>query len=300
MSTETLPAPGPAPASAVSESRPKRGWYSRLRHRIGTGGVVALVFLILMVLMAVFAPLIAPMDPNNQNLLEPFAGPSSSHILGTDALGRDIASRLIWGARTSLLGPVIVVVVATAIAIPMAVLAAWKGGITDTIIARIFDIMFAFPGILLAILAVSLYHPGLVPCAIALGLSYTPWIGRVARGAALRERVQPYIAAAQTQGASGFSVATRHLIPNISAVIIAQVTINLGYALGDLAALSFLGFGVQPPTPDWGVMLNSETSILQGHPQGALFAGILIVACIVAFTHLGDAISDEDALGARA
>jgi peptide/nickel transport system permease protein len=292
VSTGALPA-------AATQTRTKPNVFRRLRHRLGVGGVVALGFLILMVLVAILAPVIAPDNPNAQNLLEPYAGFSSSHLLGTDALGRDILSRLIWGARTSLLGPVIVVFVATVIAIPMAIVAAWRGGITDTIIARIFDIMFAFPGILLAILAVSLYHPGLVPCAISLGISYTPWIGRVARGAALRERAKPYIAAAQTQGASGFFVATRHLIPNISAVIVAQVTINLGYALGDLAALSFLGFGVQPPTSDWGVTLNSETAILQGHPQAAIFAGVLVIACIVAFTQLGDAITDEDALEAR-
>jgi peptide/nickel transport system permease protein len=291
---------GALPAAAAPETRTKPNWLRRLHHRLGTAGLVSLTFLLLMVLIAIRAPVIAPQDPNNQNLLQPYAGISSGHLLGTDALGRDIFSRLIWGARTSLLGPVIVVLVATVIAIPMAILAAWKGGIADTIIARIFDIMFAFPGILLAILAVALYHPGLIPCAISLGISYTPWIGRVARGAALRERAKPYIAAAQTQGASGFSVATRHLIPNISGVIIAQVTINLGYALGDLAALSFLGFGVQPPTPDWGVMLNSETAILQGHPQAAVYAGILVVACIIAFTQLGDSITDEDALGERA
>jgi len=262
-------------------------------------GMIAVVFVLMVALAAVLAPLVAPYKPNAEDLLNISAGPSSSHLLGTDELGRDILSRLIWGARTSLLGPSIVVGVATLIAVPLAAASAWCGGTVDLIISRVLDLIFAFPGLLLAILVVALYGPGLLPCSISLSIAYTPWIARVARSGLMRERNKAYIAAADVQGVSGFAICMRHLIPNIASIIWSQVTISFGYALVDLAALSFLGLNVQPPTSDWGVMVNNETALLDGRPMQVIYPCILIVLCVTAVTYIGNQLADDDERSVR-
>ena len=152
-------------------------------------------------------------------------------------------------------------------------------------LGRTLDLLFAFPGLLLAIMVVALYGPGLLQCAIALGIAYTPWSARVTRSAALRERVRPYIGAAQVQGLSSWTICRRHLIPNIAPIIIAQATISFGYALVDLAALSFLGFNIQAPTADWGVMINSQDSIIEGHYAVAIYPAVAIRR-VLAVSHI--------------
>jgi len=271
----------------------RRAPLKALHARVGTSGMVAAGFLAFIVLVALLAPVVAPHDPEAQSLSIPFAGPSSDHLLGTDQIGRDLLSRLIWGARSSLLGPLVVVTIAVVVGVPLAITSAWRGGRVDALIGRLLDVMFAFPGVLLAILVVALFGPGLSACAVALGIAYIPWLARVARSAALRERAKPYIAAVEVQGVSGPAICARHLVPNIAHVIVAQATVSFGYALVDLAALSFLGLGVQPPQADWGVMVNSEDSILRGQPDQALYAGLLIVLCVTAITFLGNRITDE-------
>jgi peptide/nickel transport system permease protein len=267
----------------------------RVHRRLGSLGVIAAVFMLAMVVVALLAPVVAPYKPNSEDLFHISAGPSSSHLLGTDELGRDLLSRLIWGARTSLLGPAIVVGVASLIAIPLAAASAWCGGKVDLVISRVLDLIFAFPGLLLAILVVALYGSGLVPCSIALSIAYMPWIARVARAGLLRERNKAYIAAVDVQGVSGFAICVRHLIPNIASIIWSQVTISFGYALVDLAALSFLGLNIQPPTADWGFMVNNETALLVGHPMQVIYPCILIVLCVTAVTYVGNQLADEDA-----
>jgi peptide/nickel transport system permease protein len=267
--------------------------------RLGPLGVVLGVVLLLIAAAAIFASLVAPADPNEQDLLNAYSGPSSAHLLGADSLGRDLLSRLIYAARPSLLGPLIVVAIATLLGVPLAILSAWRGGAVDAIIGRAFDILFSFPAILLGVLVVALYGPGLTACAVALGIAYTPLIGRVTRSAALRERSQPYIAAGEIQGISAFAMCRRHLLPNIRSIVIAQATVNFGYALVDLAALSFLGLGTQPPSADLGQMVNAQSSILRGHPAEALYAGLLIVLCVTSLTYLGNRFTDEALDGAR-
>lgn len=275
-------------------AEPGRGALRRLRDRIGTAGMVAGAFLVLVAAVAVLAPIVAPYNPNAEDLLNISAGPSGSHLLGTDELGRDLLSRLIWGARSSLLGPLIVVSVATAIAVPVAAAAAWLGGTVDLVISRVLDLLFAFPGLLLAILVVALYGPGLLPCSIALSVAYMPWIARVARSGMVRERGKAYIAALDVQGASGFAICARHLIPNIASIIWSQVTISFGYALVDLAALSFLGLNVQPPASDWGVMVNNENALLNGQAMQVIYPCVLIVACVTSITYLGNRLASEE------
>jgi len=273
---------------------PLRGRLEQIRDRVGTGGLVAGTLLLLLTAVAILAPVVAPYNPDAEDLLNISSGPSVAHLLGTDGLGRDLVSRLIWGARTSLLGPLIVIWAATVVAVPLAAASAWKGGVVDLVISRVLDLMFAFPGLLLAILVVALYGPGLMPCSVALAIAYMPWIARVARSGLVRERRKPYIAALEVQGVSGFAICVRHLIPNISSIIWSQLTISFGYALIDLTALSFLGLNIQPPTADWGVMVNNENALLSGHPVEVLYPCLLIVVSVTAVTYLGNRLATEE------
>jgi peptide/nickel transport system permease protein len=282
--------------TAISAPRSPRpsALLARARARVGISGLIAGGFIALLAVVAILAPVLAPYGPNVQDLLNTSAGPSSSHLLGTDNLGRDLLSRLIWGARPSLLGPLIVIGIATAIAIPLAVISGWAGGKVDLVISRVLDLVFAFPGILLAILVVALWGPGLIPCSISLAIAYMPWIARVCRSGVLKERNKPYIAAAEVQGLSGFTICTRHLIPNIAPIIWSQATISFGYALVDLAALSFLGLNIQPPQSDWGVMTNNEIALLGGHLAELLIPCLMIVLCVTAVTFLGNQLANEE------
>lgn len=275
------------------------GRLARLHGRLGTFGLVAGGFVVAVTLLAVLAPVVAPYSPTQQDLLDTWGNPSLAHLLGTDELGRDLLSRLIWGARSSLLGPLIVIALATTVGVPLAALAAWRGGKVDLVISRVFDLLFAFPGLLLAILVVSLYGPGLVQCSVALSVSYLPWIARVVRSGLVRERSKLYISALDVQGQSGLRVCAQHLVPNVSSIIWSQVTISFGYALIDLAALSFLGLNIQPPAADWGVMVNNETALLQGHPSEVLYPCVLIVLVVTAITYVGNRLSTEPEVGRR-
>jgi peptide/nickel transport system permease protein len=272
----------------VAQPRTTRAPLRAMVERIGWGGVVAAAVLVLLFLMAIFAPLLTPHDPNQVSLGEAYASPSSAHWLGTDATGRDIVSRLIVGSRTALLGPLLVVLFATLVGTSIAVLAAWRGRMTDTIAVRILDILFAFPAILLAILSAAVFGAGLTAVVLAIGIAYIPYVARVIRSEAVRQRSLPYITACEAQGQSALRVCARHLVPNLLPLIIAQMTVSFGYAMIDLSAVSYLGFGVQPPTADWGEMVaNGQPGILLGHPAESLSASALIVVAVLAFTVLG-------------
>jgi len=256
-----------------------------------TGAVVVLV---LLVLAAVFAPLIAPYDPEAVDLGATLAGSSADHLLGADQSGRDILSRLIHGARTGLLGPLLVVVLSTALGIVLGVAAAWRGGWIDTFLSRSMDAMFAFPGLLIAILFVAMFGPGLTAPVIAMSVAYTPYVGRLVRAIAAREKSRAYIESYRVQGWSGWTICVRHLIPNIAPTVLAQSAINFGYALMDLAALSYLGFGVQAPDADWGSMINEgQSALLQNTLLPSFAPGVCIVLAVVAFGIVGEGIADR-------
>lgn len=248
----------------------------------------------LLVVVALFAPWIAPQDPNSVDLSASLAGPSAQHLLGADEAGRDILSRVIWGARTSLLGPLVVVFASTFFGAIVGIWSAWRGGWLDNTLSRINDAMLAFPGLLLAILMVALVGPGLTAPVIALAVAYTPYVARVTRGVAVLERNRPYMDALKTAGFGGLAVCVRHLFPNIAPFILAQAAILFGYALIDLAALSYLGFGVQPPTADWGSMISQgQFALLQGAPMSSVAPGVVIVITVVAFNLAGESIADR-------
>jgi peptide/nickel transport system permease protein len=253
---------------------------------------VALAIIVIIALVALLAPWIAPQSPNTVNLIDPYAPPSAAHLLGTDATGRDLLSRLIWGSRTAMLGPLVVVGTATVVGTLLALLGAWYRGAIDAVVSRALDIVFAFPGLLLAILATATIGFGLTAAVVALSVAYVPYIARVVRSEALRQRGLPYVDAGLAQGYSGWRMTLRHMLPNLLPLIIGQVTVSFGYAMVDLSAVSYLGLGVQPPTADWGAMVSDgQSSILAGHPQESLYAGICIVVAVVSFTLLGDYIT---------
>ncbi len=240
------------------------------------------------ILAAIFAPIIAPYDPLAVDPGQVLAPPSAAHPAGTDDVGRDILSRIIYGARSSLIGPAMVIVIASSVGTTLAITAAWRGGAFDTTTARAFDIAFALPGLILAIVAAAVFGVGLMAPAIALAIAYIPYIGRVVRSAALRERHMSYIAALEIQGFSGLRICLRHILPNVLPLLVVQSAVAFGYALLDLAAISYVGLGVQPPTPEWGLMVaNGQSAILAGHPEQSLFAGLTIVVTVVSVNVLG-------------
>jgi peptide/nickel transport system permease protein len=199
-----------------------------------------------------------------------------------------------YGARLSLLAPLGVVVVATVAGVVLGLAAARGPGWLDTVLSRAMDVVFAFPGLLLAMLAVAVFGPGLVAPMAALAISYTPFVGRVVRSLALQEAGRPYVDSYSVMGFSRLAVTVRHILPNLVPVIAAQSALSFGYALVDLATLSFLGLGVRPPASDWGSMIaQSQPALLQGLPWGAVIPGLAVLLTVVAVNVLGDHLADS-------
>jgi peptide/nickel transport system permease protein len=269
------------------------------RRLLGAGDLdpvllCAELVVLILVVVALAAPWIAPYNPDQVNILGVFQGSSAAHLLGTDSLGRDILSRLIYGTRLSLLGPALVVTISTVAGTFVAIGSAWLGGWADTAISRILDITFAFPGLILAMVAVAIFGSGLTAPVIALSIAYLPYIARVVRSAAIRERAMPYIAASYVQGIRTRALLLRHLLPNVAPIVAVQAALSFGAALADLAAISYLGLGVQPPTPEWGLMVSTgQQSILAGHPAESLSAATMIVITVVAFNVLGERLANR-------
>jgi peptide/nickel transport system permease protein len=279
--------------TVVSDGSPRS---SRLRAAyvwLGPSGTVAACFLLLMLVAALGASFLAPADPNAGSLLDAYQGPSAGHLLGTDAIGRDILSRLVFGARTSLMGPALVVGVALAVGVPLALLGAWYGGMVDATAARVLDLVYALPGLLLAVLTVALFGPGLTPAVVALSIAYVPFLSRLVRAAARQQRVSPYVDALSVQGFGATRICVRHILRNIAPVVLGQAAVAFGYALLDLASLSYLGLAVQAPTSDWGVMVSDSDALLKGYSLPVILPGVLIVCCVLSLTVLGSRISGE-------
>lgn len=279
----------------MSTSAPAIHFRFRVRGRSTRGTtVVPLCVLGALVVIAVLGTWFTPHDPDAVSLSDYLGAPSPAHWLGTDQAGRDVLSRLISGARISLLGPLGVVVGSTVLGVTVGVVSAWRGGWVDTVLSRIVELVFAFPGVLLAILVVAVIGPGLVASVFALAVAYTPYMARLTRAFALAERERPYIRALEMQGFSSLKVIVRHLIPNIAPLVLAQSSLCFGYAMIDLAGLSFLGFGVQAPQADWGSMISEgQSALIQGYPISAIAPGVCIVIAVVCFSLLGEGIADR-------
>jgi len=280
-------------ATAPPDTR-TTGTKARRLPQLGVAGWVSVAIVTGAVLLAVFGPVLRPYDPNQVDLSFANVGPYGGHLLGFDGTGRDLLSRLMVGARTTLMGAGVVTAIAVVLGSTLAVTTAWFGGRLDTAVSSALDVMFAFPGILLAVLASAVFGPGLLSAGLALAMAYSPYLARVLRGAALKERAMAYIAAGEVQGFSSWWLCFRHLLPNISALIVAQGTIFFGFAVVDLAALSFLGLGIQAPQADWGVMVSEgKTPLLQGYPLEALSAVVCIVLVVSAVSFLGEKLQER-------
>jgi peptide/nickel transport system permease protein len=257
--------------------------------------VACLVVIAIALLAAILGAALAPHDPDASDLNNAYVGPVAGHPLGFDGQGRDLLSRLLAGARTSILGPAVVVVLALVAGVAAAIVSAWRGGWLDSGISMVMDILFAFPGILLAVIATAMFGRGLTAAALSLAVAYTPYVARVLRSAAVRERAREYIAACEVQGLSAWTICARHLVPNVTPLIVSQGTLLFGYAMVDLAAISFIGLGVQAPQSDWGVMVaTGQPGVLQGYPAESLSAGLCIVAVVVAVNLLGERLADRN------
>jgi peptide/nickel transport system permease protein len=280
-----------APAVVLEAARRRR------RRVAGNDAVMigCLAIIGLAVLVALLGPLLAPYDPDASSFANAYVGPVSGHPLGFDSQGRDLLSRVLVGARTSMLGPLLVMAVSMVAGSAFAVIAAWRGGWTDSAISTCMDVLFAFPAILLAVLSAAVFGAGLVAPTLALAIAYTPYIARVLRGAALRERTREYIAACEVQGLPAVAICARHLLPNLLGLIVAQGTLLFGYAMVDFAAISYVGLGIQPPQADWGVMVSTgQSGVLQGYPAESLSAGLCIVIVVVAVNLLGERLAQRD------
>lgn len=277
----------------------RRGALATLRAT-GPVGMASAGVIAVATFVACFGVLLAPYNPEVGSLTNSWVGPTARHLLGFDVDGRDVLSRLLAGAWSSMLGPLCVVTICIVAGTAIAVVAAWRGGAVDSFLGSGLDIVFAFPGILLAILAAAVFGAGLTAASIALAIAYTPYVARVLRGAALRERSREYVAALEVQGVSSVRICVRHILPNIAPFIVAQATILFGFAMVTLAAISYLGLGVQPPAPDWGLMVSeNQQGILTGAPVPALAAGICIVVVVIAFNLLGERLFDVASKGAQ-
>ncbi|WP_311258412.1 ABC transporter permease [Microbacterium sp. WCS2018Hpa-9] len=250
--------------------------------------VVAVVVLAVIAVIAIAGRWLAPYSPD-QLYAGPTNGPASlDHLFGTDDLGRDILSRVLVGGAASVAAPVIVVALSTSLGMALAITAAWFGGFVRGTIARMIDVIFAIPGLVLAVLAVAMFGKGLVAPVAALSIAYIPVVARLTQTAASRELGRPYIAALRVQGVSSAAICFRHLIPALIPVVAAQATIGFGYAMLDLAAISFLGLGEQPPAADWGSMIaGGQAAILAGAPEQSLFPALLIVITVLAVGIIG-------------
>jgi peptide/nickel transport system permease protein len=275
--------------------RPMRDVVRRLlRHR---GAVVGLCVILLFCAAALLAPALSPYDPLAQNLDRRLQGPSRAHLLGTDDFGRDILSRVMHGARISLTVGFLSVGIAVAGGLVLGLLAGFYttgrwGRLIDTVIMRTGDILLAFPAVLLAIAIVTAFGPGLRNAMLAIAIIYLPRFIRIVRATTLVEKEQTYVEAAHALGMSHRRLLFRHLLPNVIPPVIVQATLGLAEAIIEAAALSFLGLGATPPTPEWGAMLSEGRSYLRLAPWVTFFPGMAIFLIVVSFNLLGDGLRD--------
>lgn len=250
--------------------------------------ILSMAVLILIVLCCVFAPFISPYSPTEQNLTESLALPSMRHLLGTDKVGRDLLTRLFYGGRTTLLSALGVVAFSVVVGVPLGLLSGYYGGVADTIIGRICDVVLSFPSLLLAFVFVAGFGRGMVSAIVALGIVYVPMLTRLVRSLTLVEKNKTYVEAAISIGYSDARIMFVHILPNCISTITVQITLDLAYAILDLASLSFLGLGVQPPTADWGAMLDEGRNFILQNPLLALAPGIVIIITVVALNIFSD------------
>lgn len=295
MSAETLEAPAAAAPSGTPPHPAREFWTYFSANR---GAVAGLVVIVVVLLCALFAPLIAPHHPDLTNnavfLKPPFwqEGGSLSYPLGTDAIGRDILSRLIFGARLSLVIGIAVVALAIAVGVVLGLIAGYFKGIADIAIMRFMDILMTMPSLLLAIVIVAILGPGLMNAMLAVAIVVLPHYVRITRAAVIAETSKDYVVAAKVSGAQTVRLMFSEILPNCAAPLIVQATLGVSTAILDAAALGFLGLGAQPPTPEWGTMLADAREFVLRAWWVVTFPGLAILITVLAFNLLGDGLRD--------
>lgn len=269
-----------------------RGWRGARALARDPAALVGAGLLALLAGAALLAPLLAPHDPNAVDSARRFAPPSSAFWLGTDHLGRDVASRLLFGGRLSLGATLVASLSVTGVGLVLGMLAGYLRGAVDTVVSRVVDVVLAFPMLLLALVVTGVLGPSLRNVVVAVVLAAWAGYARIVRGVTLSEREQPYIEAARAAGASEARVVVRHILPNIVAPIIVLTTIDMGTILLAVSALSFLGLGAKPPVAEWGAMLAEARAYLRAAPQLMVFPGAAIFLSVLAFNLLGDGLRD--------
>ncbi|WP_394926444.1 ABC transporter permease [uncultured Robinsoniella sp.] len=254
--------------------------------------MLGLIVIILMTLAAIFAPLIAPYNYAQQDMSAVYVSPCKEHLLGTDRLGRDILSRLIYGARQSLRIGVFSVAIGAALGTVLGSIAGFYGGKTDNFMMRFLDIYQSIPGMLLSIALAASLGPGVNNAILAVGISTIPVYARIIRASIMTVRDKEYIEAAKAINASDFRIITKHVLPNSFAPLIVEITMNIGNSILMAATLSFIGLGAQPPSPEWGAMLSEGRNYMRDYGYLVIYPGICIMASVLSFNMLGDGLRD--------
>jgi peptide/nickel transport system permease protein len=285
----------PSPALAVGDeiapesTEWRRAARTLARNRLAVAGLVMVVGL---VLVAAFAELIAPYDPIANNVRAALQPPGAYYSFGTDRFGRDVFSRVVFGARISLLVALVSVSLSATVGVALGLIGGYYGGRVDNLIGRVMDVFFAFPALLLAIGVAAMLGPGIENAVIAIAIVYAPLFARVVRGPVMVERARDYVEAARALGSRSPRIVLRHVLPNVLSPLTVQVTITFSHAILFESYLSFLGLGTQPPYPSWGTMLQEGRTFLETAPWMSVFPGLAIMAAVLSFNLLGDGIRD--------
>jgi dipeptide transport system permease protein len=291
-----MPSDAAAATVAVAPPGPFRAFWNAFREN--RGAVIGLVFVVFICLVALFAPLLAPYDPLEQvkgaTRLPPFwaEGHDPRFLLGTDAVGRDMLSRLMYGARLSLTIGLTVMAVSMVVGVTIGLAAAWFGGLLDVIIIRIMDLIMAIPSLVLAILIIAIIGPSFANTISAVTIVYLPRYVRLVRASALSELTKDYVTAAKVAGVGPFRLMTRTVLPNCMAPLIVQAALGVSDAILEAAGLGFLGLGAQPPTPEWGAMLADTRDLMISHPWVMALPGLAILVTVMAINLMGDGLRD--------
>jgi peptide/nickel transport system permease protein len=280
-----------ATAATISARARRRRRLAR-RFRRHRAAVFGLVVSTIVIAAALLAPLIAPYSPSAEHFDATLQRPGGPFLLGTDDLGRDVFSRIIWGARASIQAGVLSSLLAVAVATPLGFMAGYYRGWVDPVLSRINDVLLAFPFLVLAVGLAAIFGPSLLNATLALGITQIPIMMRIARGEVLALREEDYVEAAVANGAGDATIMIRHILPNALGALIVQATVTVPMAIIGESVLSFLGLGVQPPTPSWGVMLSAGQSFIAQAPWLTLFPGLAIFLTTLSLNLLGDGLRD--------
>jgi len=293
MATPATPvAPRPAAPPADPEAPPRRRRRRLARFMRNRAAVAGAIIVLIVIVAAILAPWLSPYDPVQASFMTVRQAPSAAHWFGTDELGRDVLTRLLWGARASLLAGVVSVGIAVAIGVPLGLAAGYFGGLVDGIVSRIADALLSIPFLILAIALAAFLGPSLTNAMAAIGISAMPRFVRLTRGQAISVKAEEYVEGARAIGLGHYRIIVRYVLPNVLPPIIVQASLTVAMAIIAEASLSFLGLGQLPPAPSWGSMLNTAKDFVSQAPWMSIFPGVAIFVAVLGFNLLGDGLRD--------